>query len=61
MMHVKTNIFLILLSIVIINHAPIQKYCLIFLLREEFKYLCGLYPIESRKHILYKCKKYNNY
>jgi len=32
----------------IINHAPIGKYRLRFFLREEFKCLCGLYPIESR-------------
>ena len=45
----------------IVNHAPIGKYQLRFFPREEFKYLCGLYPIESRCHILHKCTRYNNY
>ena len=32
----------------ITNHAPIGKYRLRFFPREEFKCLCGLYPIKSR-------------
>ena len=45
----------------IINHAPIGKYKLHFFLKEDFKYPCGLYPIESRHHILYECRRFNNY
>ena len=32
----------------ITNHAPISEYRLRFFSREEFKCLCGQYPIESR-------------
>jgi len=45
----------------IVNHAPIGEYCLRFFPWEEFKCLCGLYPIESRHHILHECRRYNNY
>jgi len=45
---------------VIVNHALIGGYCLRFFPQEEFKCPCGLYPIESRHHILYECKHYNN-
>ena len=45
----------------IVNHAPIGEYCLRFFPREEFKCSCGLYPIETRQHILYECRRYNNY
>ena len=45
----------------IVNHAPIGKYRLKFFPREEFSCLCSLYPIESRQHILYNCKRFNNY
>jgi len=43
------------------NHAPISKYRLRFFPREEFKCLCGLYPIESRYHILYEYGRFNGY
>ena len=46
---------------VITNHAPIGKYRLRFFLREEFRYPCGLYSIESRCHILHECKRFNRY
>ena len=45
----------------IINYAPIGEYCLRFFPCKDFKCPCGNYPIESRKHILHKCKRFNNY
>jgi len=45
----------------IANHAPIGEYWLRFFLREEFSCLCGFYPIESRCHILYDCRRFNKY
>ena len=40
----------------IVNHASIRKYQLRFFSRENFAWSCSAYPIESRRHILYKCK-----
>jgi len=48
-------------SRVITNHAPIGEYRLRFFPREEFKCLCGLYPIGTRCHILHKCRRFNKY
>ena len=45
----------------ITNHAPIGKYRFRFFPREEFKCLCGSYPIESRCHILHECCRFNGY
>jgi len=45
----------------IINHAPIEEYQLCFFPQEEFKCSCKLYPIKTCYHILYKCRRYNNY
>ena len=45
----------------ITNHTPIGEYQLRFFPREEFRYLCGLYPIKTRCHILYECKRFNGY
>ena len=45
----------------IINYAPIGEYRLRFFLRENFLCLCGVYLIETQQHILYKCKRFNNY
>jgi len=45
----------------IVNYAPISEYCLRFFPQENFAYSYGLYPIESRRHILYECKRFNNY
>jgi len=45
----------------ITNHVPIGEYCLGFFLRENFSCLCGTYPIESKCHILYECRRDNNY
>ena len=45
----------------ITNYAPIGGYRLRFFLSEEFKCPCRTYPIESRKHILYDCMRFNRY
>jgi len=45
----------------ITNHAPIGEYRLRFFPREEFKCPCSMYPIESRRHILYNCSRFNGY
>jgi len=45
----------------IVNHTPIREYRLHFFPREEFSCPCGCYPIESRRHILHECRRYNNY
>ena len=45
----------------ITNHAPIGEYRLIFFLWEDFRCLCSNYLIETRQHILYECRRYNEY
>ena len=45
----------------IVNHTPIGKYRLKLFPREDFSCPYGLYPIESQQHILYNCKRFNNY
>ena len=45
----------------ITNHAPIGKYRLRFFPWESFNCPCGSYPIETRRHILYECERYNKY
>ena len=45
----------------ITNHVPIGEYHLRFFPKENFNCLCRSYPIESRCHILHKCRRYNNY
>ena len=45
----------------ITNHAPIWEYRLRFFPREEFKCPCGLYPIETWRHILFDCRRFNGY
>ena len=45
----------------ITNHAPTGEYRLRFFPREDFKCLCGLYPIESRHYILHECGRFNGY
>ena len=45
----------------ITNHVPIGEYRLRFFLNEEFSCPCNKYPIESRRHILYDCKRFNGY
>jgi len=45
----------------ITNHAPIGEYRLRFFPKKEFKYPCSVYPIESRRHILYDYSRFNGY
>ena len=45
----------------ITNHTPIGEYKLRFFLREEFKCLYSLYPIESQRYILFDCRRFNSY
>jgi len=45
----------------ITNHAPIGEYRLRFFPKEEFKCPCSNYPIESRRHILHDCIRFNGY
>ena len=46
---------------VITNHAPIGEYKLRFFSKKEFKCPCGVYPIESRRHILHDYSRFNSY
>jgi len=45
----------------ITNHTPIDEYRLRFFFRESFACPCGSYPIKTRRHVLYKCQRFNNY
>jgi len=45
----------------ITNHTPIGEYRLRFFPYEDFKCLCNNYPIETRRHILHECSRYNGY
>jgi len=45
----------------ITNHAPTGEYQLRFFPNEDFKCPCNNYPIESRRHILHKCRRFNGY
>jgi len=45
----------------IVNHTSIGKYCLRFFLQEDFVCLCSIYSTETRRYILYRYKRYNNY
>ena len=45
----------------ITNHALIGKHRLRFFPDEKFKCPCGVYPIKSRRHILYECRRFNGY
>ena len=45
----------------ITNHAPIGEYRLRFLPNMDFSCPCNNYPIESRRHILHECKRFNGY
>ena len=44
----------------ITNHAPIGEYRLRFFPNMDFACLCN-YPIESRRHILHECRRFNGY
>ena len=46
---------------VISNHAPIGEYRLQFFPSLDFSCPCNNYPIETRRHILYECKRFNGY
>ena len=43
------------------NHAPIGEYRLQFFPSLDFSCPCNNYPIETRRHILYECKRFNGY
>jgi len=45
----------------ITNHAPIGEYRLRFFPNMDFACPCNNYPIESRRHILYECRRFNGY
>ena len=45
----------------ITNHAPIGEYRLRFFPNKDFICPCNDYPIESRRHILHKCRRFNEY
>ena len=57
----QLNLLYIRATRAITNHAPIGEYRLRFFPREEFKCPCSMYPIESRRHILHNCSKFNGY
>ena len=40
------------------NHAPMGKYRLRLFPKESFTCMCGEYPIEMRRHILFDCAWY---
>ena len=43
----------------ITNHAPIGEFRLRFFSNEDFKCPCNKYPIETRRHILRECQRFN--
>ena len=43
----------------ITNHAPIGEYRLRFFPGMDFSCLCSNYPIETRRHILHECRRFN--
>ena len=45
----------------ITNHAPIGEYRLQFFPNMDFACLCNNYPIETRRHILHECQRFNGY
>ena len=45
----------------ITNHAPIGEYRLRFFPNKDFSCPCNNYPIELRRHILHKCRRFNGY
>ena len=45
----------------ITNHAPIGEYRLCFFPGMDFSCPCSNYPIETRRHILHKCRRFNGY
>ena len=45
----------------ITNHAPTGEYRLQFFPNLDFSCPCNNYPIESRRHILHECQRFNGY
>ena len=45
----------------ITNHVPIGEYQLRFLPNMDISCPCNNYPIETRRHILHECKRFNGY
>jgi len=45
----------------VVNHTPTGEYWLGFFPNKDIVCSCGAYPIETRRHILHKCKRFNNY
>ena len=45
----------------ITNHAPIGEYRLHFFPNMDFSCPCNNYPIETKRYILYKCRRFNRY
>ena len=45
----------------ITNHALIGEYCLRFFPNKNFSCPCNEYPIETRRHILHECRRFNGY
>jgi len=45
----------------ITNHAPIGEYHLRFFPNKQFSCPCNKYPIETRRHILHECQRFNEY
>ena len=45
----------------ITNHAPIGEYRSCFFPNMDFSCPCNNYPIETRRHILYECQRFNRY
>ena len=45
----------------ITNHAPIGEYYLRFFPNKDFSCPCSNFPIESRRYVLYDCKRHNGY
>ena len=45
----------------ITNYVPIREYWLRFLPNMDFLCPCNNYSIESRRHILHECKRFNGY
>jgi len=56
-----SNLLCIWATWAITNHALIGEYWLRFFPREEFSCPYRFYPIKSRCHILYNCRRLNKY
>jgi len=57
----QSNSLCIHVSRAITNYTPIGEYRLRFFPKKDFKCPCGVYSIESRRHILYNCERFNSY